>query len=702
MVIGNFVAYTKMNKFKLKTNMVPKGDQPAAIKKIVEGFRGEQKEMVLLGVTGSGKTFTMAKTIEAIQKPTLVITHNKTLAAQLYSEFKEFFPDNAVHYFVSYYDYYQPEAYIPRTDTYIEKDADVNEEIDRLRNAATSSLLSRPDTIIIASVSCIYGLGSPEVYREATINLKKGQAISREKLQRQLVEVQYARNDKNLVRGNFRIRGEVLDIIPSYEEQAYRIEFFGDEIERIRRFDPLTGEIITNLGSLSIFPAKHFLTIKDRILEMKGEIESELEERIKYFKSHNKLLEAQRLGERVRHDMEMIQETGYTSGIENYSRYLAFRAPGEAPATLMDYFPDDFLCFIDESHMTVPQIRGMYNGDRARKETLIDFGFRLPSALDNRPLRFNEFEKRIRKTLYVSATPAEYELGKISKGKIHNPAEFYLSRKKGQEYQSVAEQVIRPTGLLDPVIVVKPEKDQIPDLIAQIRERVAKNQRVLVTTITKKMAEDLAEYLSELKIKVQYLHSDVATLERPEILRDLRLGKYDVLVGVNLLREGLDLPEVSLVAILDADKEGFLRGEQALIQIIGRAARHLEGKVIMYASRETKAMTLAITETNRRRQIQEEYNTRHGITPASIIKAIRDSIVAEKEREVADVEEIDLKKIPKEELPKIIKELKVKMDFAAKSLEFEKAAEYRDLISEIREAEDKGRLRTKLDAKPSK
>jgi excinuclease ABC subunit B len=688
-----------MQKFILKTNMTPKGDQPTAIKKIVEGLRGGQKDMVLLGVTGSGKTFTMAKTIEAIQKPTLIVTHNKTLAAQLYSEFKEFFPDNAVHYFVSYYDYYQPEAYIPRTDTYIEKDADVNEEIDRLRNAATSSLLSRPDTIIIASVSCIYGLGSPEIYREATIGLKKGQALSREKLQRRLVEVQYSRNDKSLERGSFRIRGEVLDIIPSYEERAYRIEFFGDVIERIRLFDPLTGEVIKDLGSLSIFPAKHFLTVKDRIVEMKEQILTELEERLKYFKENKKLLEAQRLEERVRHDMEMIEETGYTSGIENYSRYLAFRAPGEPAATLLDYFPDDFLCFIDESHMTVPQIRGMYNGDRARKETLIDYGFRLPSALDNRPLQFHEFTKRVNQTLYVSATPAEYELGKISKGKIHNPAEFYLSREKGKEYEAVAEQVIRPTGLLDPAIEIRPEKDQIPDLIGEINDRVSKNQRVLITTITKKMAEDLAEYLAELKIKVQYLHSDVATLERPEILRDLRLGKYDVLVGVNLLREGLDLPEVSLVAILDADKEGFLRGEQALIQIIGRAARHLEGKVIMYAARETRAMKLAVSETNRRRKIQEEYNHQHNITPSSIKKAIRDSIVAEREREIADVEELDLKKIPKDELPRVIKELKIKMDFAAKSLEFEKAAEYRDLISEIREAENKNKLKGKLDRK---
>jgi excinuclease ABC subunit B len=688
-----------MDKFILKTALTPKGDQPTAITKVVENFNKGKKEVVLLGVTGSGKTFTMAKTIEAIQKPTLIITHNKTLAAQLYSEFREFFPDNAVHYFVSYYDYYQPEAYIPRTDTYIEKDASVNEEIDRLRNAATSSLLSRKDTIIVASVSCIYGLGSPDIYREATIKLEKGQHFSREKLQRRLVDVQYSRNDKSLERGNFRIRGEVLDIIPSYEEQAYRIEFFGENIERIRLFNPLTGEVIKDLSSLEIYPAKHFLTVKERVDEMRQGILNELEERLGYFRKYNKLLEAQRLEERVRHDLEMIAETGYTSGIENYSRYLAFREPGEPPATLLDYFPDDFLCFIDESHMTVPQIRGMYNGDRARKETLIDFGFRLPSALDNRPLRFNEFEERVTQTLYVSATPAEYELLKVSKGKLHSPAEFYLSREKGRQYEEIAEQVIRPTGLLDPEVEIRPEKDQIPDLITEIRKRVAKDQRVLITTITKKMAEDLAEYLAELKIKVQYIHSDIATLERPEILRDLRLGKYDVLVGVNLLREGLDLPEVSLVAILDADKEGFLRGEQALIQVIGRAARHEEGKVIMYAAKNTKAMTLAIAETNRRRQIQEKYNREHGITPASIKKAIRDSIVAEKERELADVEHIDLKKIPKEELPKIMKELREKMDFASRSLEFEKAAEYRDLISEIREAENKNKLKGKLGRK---
>lgn len=663
-----------------------------AIKKIIANFENGKKDVLLLGVTGSGKTFTMAKAIEALQKPTLVITHNKTLAAQLYSEFKEFFPDNAVHYFVSYYDYYQPEAYIPSTDTYIEKDADVNEEIDRLRNAATSSLLSRPDTIIVASVSCIYGLGSPEIYREAAIKISKGQTFSREKLQRRLVDVQYSRNDKNLERGSFRIRGDVLDIIPSYEEQAYRVEYFGDEIERIRKFEPITGEIIEDLESLEIFPAKHFLTVKERISEMKQSILDELKSRLDYFRKNNKLLEAQRLEERVKHDLEMIEETGYTSGIENYSRYLAFRAPGEPPATLLDYFPDNFLCFIDESHMTIPQIRGMYNGDRARKETLVEFGFRLPSALDNRPLRFSEFEDRIGQTLYVSATPADYELSKITNGKIHNPTDFYRARAKGIEFEAIVEQVIRPTGLLDPEIEVRPEKDQIPDLVSEIKSRVAKNQRTLVTTITKRMAEDLSEYLAELRIKVQYIHSDIATLERPEILRDLRLGKYDVLVGVNLLREGLDLPEVSLVAILDADKEGFLRGEQALIQVIGRAARHEEGKVIMYANKTTKAMTLAIRETNRRRRIQERYNTEHGITPESIRKAIRDNIVAERKREIAEVEGIDLKKIPKEEIPKILKELREKMDFASKSLEFEKAAEYRDLISEIREAEEKDKL----------
>jgi excinuclease ABC subunit B len=685
-----------MDKFKLKSELIPKGDQPDAIKKIISGFESKKTDIVLLGVTGSGKTFTMAKAIEHFQKPTLIITHNKTLAAQLYSEFKEFFPDNAVHYFVSYYDYYQPEAYIPRTDTYIEKDADINEEIDRLRNAATSSLLSRPDTIIIASVSCIYGLGTPKDYDEMKIELRKGDSLSREKMQRRLIDIQYERNEQDFSRGKFRVRGDILDIIPSYEDHGFRIEFDGDTVERIRLFDPLTGEMLKELGELKIFPAKHFVTPKERIQESRTQILFELEARLKEFKKNNKLLEAQRLEERTRFDLEMIEETGYCSGIENYSRYLANRKAGESPSTLLDYFPNDFLCFIDESHMTVPQIRGMYNGDRSRKETLVDFGFRLPSALDNRPLRFNEFEKKVTKTLYVSATPAEYELSKISGGKIRNPAEFYASRRKRKEYPAVAEQVIRPTGLLDPVIEIRPEKDQIPDLVGEIREHVKKKQRVLVTTLTKKMAEALAEYLAELKIKVQYIHSEIATLERPEILRDLRMGKYDVLVGVNLLREGLDLPEVSLVAILDADKEGFLRGEQALIQTIGRAARHEEGKVIMYARRTSRAMKEAMAETERRRQIQEVYNIKNKITPQSIQKAIRDSIVEEKKTELSDIERIDIAKIPGDELSRLIKEIGLKMKLASQNLQFEKAAEYRDQISEIREQQEKMVLSKKL------
>jgi excinuclease ABC subunit B len=685
-----------MNKFKIKTNMKPKGDQPTAIKKLVEGFESGLRDQVLLGVTGSGKTFTMANVVEKLQKPTLIITHNKTLAAQLYGEFKEFFPDNAVHYFVSYYDYYQPEAYLPRTDTYIEKDSDINEEIDRLRNAATSSLLSRPDTLIVASVSCIYGLGSPADYEMLKVTLKKGESLSREKLQRRLIEIQYERNDQDFSRGKFRVRGDILDIIPSYEDFAYRIEFLGDEVERIRLFDPLTGEMLRELGELVIYPAKHFVTPKERIEGARGNILRELEQRVKYFKDQGKLLEAQRIEERTKYDLEMIDETGYCSGIENYSRFLTNRAPGEPPATLLDYFPNDFLCFIDESHMTVPQVRGMYNGDRARKETLVEFGFRLPSALDNRPLKFAEFQSHLNRSLFVSATPAEYELGKVSDGKIKTPGEFYEARRKGKEFPAVAEQIIRPTGLLDPVIEVRPEKDQIPDLIGEIKDRIKKNQRVLVTTLTKKMAEALSEYLAELRIKVQFLHSEVATLDRPEILRDLRLGKYDVVVGVNLLREGLDLPEVSLIAILDADKEGFLRGEQALIQTIGRAARHEEGKVIMYAGKETKAMREAIAETNRRRKIQEEYNKEHGITPKTIKKAIRESMIEEHKAEVSDIERVDIAKIPAEELNRLIKDIELKMKLAAQNLQFEKAAEYRDQISEIRLQKEKIALSGKL------
>lgn len=697
-----------MNKFELKSSLRPKGDQPKAIEKIISGFKSNMQDMVLLGVTGSGKTFTMANVIASIQKPTLVVTHNKTLAAQLYSEFKEYFPDNAIHYFVSYYDYYQPEAYLPRTDTYIEKDADINEEIDRLRNAATSSLLSRPDTLIVASVSCIYGLGTPADYEMLSISLKKGETFPREKMQRKLVEIQYERNDQNLSRGKFRVRGDVLDVIPAYEDNGYRVEFLGDEVEKIKFFDPLTGEILKELTEIQIYPAKHFVTPKERIAESKKQIIDELGERIKYFKKHGKLLEAQRIEERTKYDLEMIEETGYCSGIENYSRYLANRKAGETPATLLDYFPDDFLCFIDESHMTIPQIRGMYNGDRSRKETLVDFGFRLPSALDNRPLRFDEFEKKVQRTLYVSATPGPYELLKVTSkgtkrskapyqnGAVETPAEFYESRRKGKEYPAVAEQIIRPTGLIDPVIETRPEKDQIPDLVSEIKNRVAKNQRVLVTTLTKKMAEDLSEYLAELKIKVQYLHSEIATLERPEILRDLRLGIYDVVVGVNLLREGLDLPEVSLVAILDADKEGFLRGEQALIQTIGRAARHLDGRVIMYAKNMTKAMKSAIAETERRRKIQEQYNKDHNITPESIKKAIRDSMRQEKEAELSGIERVDISKVPADELSKIVKDYENKMKLAAQNLEFEKAAEYRDFISEIRQEQDKVKFSKRL------
>lgn len=685
-----------MNKFILKSKMTPKGDQPEAIKKIDTGFKSGFSDQLLLGVTGSGKTFTMAKVVESIQMPTLVITHNKTLAAQLYSEFRDFFPDNAVHYFVSYYDYYQPEAYVPRTDTYIEKDADINDEIDRLRNAATAALLTRSDTLIVASVSCIYGLGSPDLYRDFIIKLSVGQRFEREELIKRLIDIQYERNDKSLERGKFRVRGDVLEIIPSYEELSCRFEFFGDEIESIKSINPLTGEVLGNFDHYSIFPAKHFVTEKDRILKVKPDILAELDLQLKKFTKEGRLLEAQRLKERVNHDLEMIEETGYISGIENYSRYLTGKNPGEAPATLIDYYPNDFLCFIDESHMTIPQIRGMYNGDRSRKETLVDFGFRLPSALDNRPLKFPEFEERVKKVLYVSATPAAYELKKVTDGKIDSPADFYLSRRSGKEYPAVAEQIIRPTGLIDPEIEVRPEKDQIPDLVNEIKMRTERKERVIVTTLTKKMSEDLTEYLAELKIKVQYIHSEIATLDRPEILRDLRLGKYDVIVGVNLLREGLDLPEVSLVVILDADKEGFLRGEQALIQTIGRAARHENGKVIMYASVKTRSMLLAIEETNRRREIQKKYNKTNKITPTSIKKAIRDSLVVEKKRELEDIKKFDINKIPKEEINYMIKDLKSKMDFAAKSLEFEKAAKYRDLLSEIKEEQARLNLEQKI------
>ena len=651
--------------FNLNTDYQPTGDQPRAIKQLVAGLRSNTREQVLLGVTGSGKTFTMANVVQAMQRPTLVLAHNKTLAAQLYNEFKNYFPDNEVHYFVSYFDYYQPEAYIARSDTYIEKDSQINEEIDRLRHAATSALLSRRDVLIVASVSCIYGIGSVEDYGAMAITVKRGERRVRDKFLRQLTDIQYKRNDTALSRSTFRVRGDVVDVFPTGEEVAYRMEFFGDEVDRITRINPLTGEIETELKEHTIFPGSHYVTPHDKLKVALGKIEQELEQRLAQFQSNGQLLEAQRLEQRTKFDLEMLEETGFVKGIENYSRYLTNREPGEQPATLMDYFPDDYLLFVDESHMTLPQVRGMYNGDRARKEVLVDHGFRLPSALDNRPLTFTEFERHINQAVYVSATPAEYELS-------HSPKPI--------------EQVIRPTGLLDPTIIVRPVDGQVDDLIAEIRDRVIKRQRVLVTTLTKRMAEDLSEYLEELNIKVQYLHSDVDTLERTDILRDLRLGIYDVLVGINLLREGLDLPEVSLVAILDADKEGFLRSEPALIQTIGRAARHIEGTVIMYADRVTGSMQRAIDETNRRRAIQEQYNTDHGITPQGIIKSIDESLRAAvgAESKEAKTAKLNLDKIPKDEYGAMIKDLTAQMDIAAANLEFEKAADLRDLIAEIK------------------
>ncbi len=651
-----------MAKFHLKSDYKPTGDQPAAIAKLTENLQENVKEQVLLGVTGSGKTFTMANVIQNQQKPTLVLSHNKTLAAQLYSEFKNFFPDNAVHYFVSYFDYYQPEAYMPRTDTYIEKDSDINEEIDRLRHAATDALLTRRDVIIVASVSCIYGIGSPSDYNDMAIGLKRGERRVRDKLLRQLSDIQYQRNDMDFHRGTFRVRGDVIDIFPAGEEVAYRVELFGDELERITKIDPLTGEIEANLKNLKIFPSSHYVTPEAKLKTALGKIEKELAERLAFFKKNGQLLEAQRLEQRTKFDLEMLEETGFVKGIENYSRYLTNRQPGEQPATLLDYYPDDFLLFVDESHMSIPQVRGMYNGDRARKEVLVDYGFRLPSALDNRPLTFTEFDKHINKAVYVSATPAEFELSRSPKP---------------------VEQVIRPTGLLDPHIEVRPIKDQIDDLIAEIKAKVDKRQRVLVTTLTKRMSEDLTDYLKELNIKVTYLHSDVETLERTDILRDLRLGVYDVLVGINLLREGLDLPEVSLVAILDADKEGFLRSEQALIQTIGRAARHQEGRVLMYADHVTGSMKRAISETNRRHKIQEDYNKKHGITPKGISKTIEKGLRPDLPEE-AKKAKLDLKKIPKDEYKHLIRDLTGQMDLAAANLEFEKAAELRDIIADIK------------------
>lgn len=651
-----------MPKFKLKSDFKPTGDQPAAIDKLVAGVKGGQNYQTLLGVTGSGKTFTMANVVEQTQKPTLVLSHNKTLAAQLYSEFKRFFPDNAVHYFVSYFDYYQPEAYIPRSDTYIEKDSQINEEIDRLRHAATDALLSRKDVLIVASVSCIYGIGSVEDYDGLSIDLKVGERRVRDKLLRQLTDIQYQRNDIDFHRGTFRVRGDVIDVLPAGEEMAYRVEFFGDEIDRITKIDPLTGEILKKLEEYKIFPSSHYVTPQQKLKIALAEIEQELEQCLARFRKEGKLLEAQRLEQRTRFDIEMLEETGFVKGIENYSRYLTNREPGEQPATLLDYFPDDYMMFIDESHMTMPQLRGMYNGDRARKEVLVEHGFRMPSALDNRPLTFSEFEKHVNQVVYVSATPAEYELTRSPEP---------------------VQQVIRPTGLLDPPIEVRPVEGQIDDLIAEIRDTVAARQRVLVTTLTKRMSEDLAEYLQELNIKVAYLHSEIDTLERSDILRDLRLGVYDVLVGINLLREGLDLPEVSLVAILDADKEGFLRSEQALIQTVGRAARHEKGRVVMYAENVTKSMQKTIDETNRRRKIQEAHNKKHGIKPTGIKREVEKGLRPDMPEE-AKRAKLDLKKIPKDEYGALIRDLTSQMELAAANLQFELAAELRDLIDDIK------------------
>ena len=644
----------------------PQGDQPGAIKKIVEGINSGKKHQTLLGATGTGKTFTVSNVIQEVNKPTLVIAHNKTLAGQLYSEFKDFFPNNAVEYFVSYYDYYQPEAYVPSTDTFIEKDASINDEIDKLRHSATSSLFERKDVIIIASVSCIYGLGSPEEYSEMVLSLRTGMEIERNQLLHRLVDIQYERNDIDFQRGTFRVRGDVVEIFPaSRDEHCIRVEFFGDEIDRIREVDALTGEIMGEREHVAIFPASHFVTREEKMLVAIQNIEKELEVRLAELRENDKLLEAQRLEQRTRYDLEMMREMGFCSGIENYSRHLTLRPPGSTPYTLLDYFPEDFLIVIDESHVTLPQIRGMFNGDQARKSVLVDHGFRLPSAMDNRPLTFTEFEKHVKQAVFVSATPGPYELE-------HTP--------------EMIEQIIRPTGLLDPTIDVRPIEGQIDDLIGEIQDRIQKNERVLVTTLTKKMSEDLTDYLKEIGIKVQYLHSEVKTLERIEIIRELRLGKYDVLVGINLLREGLDIPEVSLVTILDADKEGFLRSERSLIQTIGRAARNANGHVIMYADRITDSMEKAISETKRRRSIQEEYNEKHGITPMTIQKDIRDSIRATHAAEEQEEYQTSAKlgKLNRKEREKLIGDMEKEMKEAAKSLNFERAAELRDLILELK------------------
>ncbi len=659
-----------MPDFQIVSELRPTGDQPTAIEQLSEGLHQNERFQTLLGVTGSGKTFTMANIVERVNRPTLVLAHNKTLAAQLYSEFKEFFPRNAVEYFVSYYDYYQPEAYVVRTDTFIEKDSDINEEIDKLRHAATRALLSRHDTLIVASVSCIFGLGTPEEYASTTVSLRRGSKVRRDKLLRHLIDIQYDRNDMNMVRGTFRVRGDTLEVFPAYEEIAIRIEFFGDEVERIVEVDPLTGELLVERLEIDIYPAKHFVTSADKLKVAIKDIEAELEDRLRLFESEGKLLEAARLRQRTMYDLEMMQEAGYCAGIENYSMHLSRRKPGEQPATLLDYFPDDFLVFVDESHITLPQVRGMFGGDRSRKDILVEHGFRLPSARDNRPLTFPEFVDIIPQAVFVSATPGPYEY---------------------EHSTRIVEQVIRPTGLIDPPISVRPTKGQIDDLMAEVNQRIARGERVLVTTLTKRMAEDLADYLKEMGIRTHYLHSEIDTLERVEILRDLRLGIYDVVVGINLLREGLDLPEVSLVAILDADKEGFLRSEGSLIQTIGRASRHVDGLVLMYADTMTRSMKAAIEETYRRRKIQTEHNEAHDIQPRGIVKEIKD--ITERVKAVAE-ERADyaptsgksgvIAELPRDEVARMIKDLESQMKTAARNLEFEKAALLRDQVVELR------------------
>jgi excinuclease ABC subunit B len=661
-----------MPQFDLVSEFQPTGDQPKAIEQLVAGIHQGHSDQTLLGATATGKTFTMASVVQELQRPTLVLAHNKTLAAQLYSEFKQFFPDNAVEYFVSYYDYYQPEAYVPRYDLHIEKQTQINEAIDRLRLASSAALLSRRDVLIVASVSCIYGIGDPQAWAKSTVELAVGQiTLRRDILLRKLVQIQYTRNDMDFRRGTFRVRGDTLEIYPSYAETAIRVAMFGDEIERISEFDPLTGEIYRHHDQITIFPAKQFISDEDKLRTALHDIEGELESQIKFFKDTGKLVEAQRIEQRTQYDLEMIREVGYCSGIENYSRHLDQRPPGSPPHTLIDYFPDDFLLIVDESHMTIPQVRGMYNGDRMRKQTLVDYGFRLPSALDNRPLKFDEFRERINQTVYTSATPGPYE---------------------DEVSQQVVQQIIRPTGILDPVCEVRPVEGQIDDLLQEVARRVKNKQRAIITTLTQRMAEELAGYLNEMGIKAQYLHAEIDTIERVEILRDLRLGAYDVVVGINLLREGIDLPEVSLVAILDADKAGFLRSASALIQIIGRAARHLDGTVLLYGDQITPAMQAALDETNRRREIQQAYNEEHGIEPRAIVKQIRDltdrvrAMVSEQDEAEDHLEDVDLAEMPVDNLHGMIKELEKEMKQAAKDLEFEKAAALRDQLFELRGA----------------